>query len=795
MTERLGESSISNSQAARENLPRQLTTFIGREREVNAVRTILQRPEVRLVTLTGTGGVGKSRLGLKIAAELLDDFADGVYFVSLASISDPDLVIPTIAETLGIREVGDRILRDLLKAYLHDKSMLLLLDNFEQVLIASVQVADLLAACPYLKVIVTSRAVLHVQGEQESPVPPLTVPDPKYKLDLKTLSQYESVALFLLRAQAALPDFQMNETNAAIIAKVCMQLEGLPLAIELAAARIKLLPPQALLTRLEHRLHVLTGGARGVPARQQTLRDTIAWSYHLLDKQEQRLFRRISVFVGGCTLDAVETVCYETQQEALSTLDEVASLIDKSLLDQVASEGEARLMMLETIREYGLECLHESAEAEKIQNAHARYFLSMAEELESQYFSAQATAVLDQLEREFENLRAALTWLTESGEKELALRLAVALWWFWYARGHLSEGRQWFEQLLRSSDGVAAPLLAKALNVVGWFTYQQGDYEHAKNWLNEGLSISRQLEDKKNMGVSLHRLSLVAWREEDYLALQIFSEEALTIFRELGDKEGIADTLLLLSEIYFQRDDYDNTYSMVEQAIALFKELGDQWAISYSLIELADVVFMQGDAMKARKLTEESLSISIELGYMGVIAFGLEHLAEISAAMGEPMRAAQLWGVEEALRDGEIASGSFLPNMPSIKHESYARSIADVRGRLGEKAFAIAWEEGRAMTPTQALEAQKSMSISTATPSEPSPAPPANERSGALDELTVREVEVLRLVARGLTNEKVGEQLIISSRTVNSHLTSIYAKIGVSSRSAATRYAIERKLV
>ena len=319
--------------------------------------------------------------------------------------------------------------------------------------------------------------------------------------------------------------------------------------------------------------------------------------------------------------------------------------------------------------------------------------------------------------------------------------------------------------------------------------------QHAKNWLNEGLSISRQLEDKKNIGVSLHRLSLVAWREEDYLALQIFSEEALTIFRELGDKEGIADTLLVLSEIYFQRDDYVSTYSMVEQAMALFKELGDQWAISYSLIELADVVFMQGDAMKARKLTEESLSISIELGYMGVIAFGLEHLAEISAAMGEPMRAAQLWGVEEALRDGEIASGSFLPNMPSIKHESYARSIADVRGRLGEKAFAIAWEEGRAMTPTQALEAQKSMSISTATPSEPSPASPANERSGALDELTVREVEVLRLVARGLTNEQVAEQLIISSRTVNSHLTSIYAKIGVSSRSAATRYAIEHKLV
>jgi predicted ATPase/DNA-binding CsgD family transcriptional regulator len=795
MTESLGELSISNSQAARENLPKQLTTFIGREREIHAVCTILQRPEVRLVTLTGTGGVGKTRLGLKIAAELLDEFTDGVYFVSLAAISDPYLVIPTIAETLGIREVGDRILLDLLKAYLHDKSMLLLLDNFEQVITASVPVADLLAACSYLKMVVTSRAVLHVLGEQEFPVPPLTVPDPKHLPDLVALSQYEAVTLFLQRVNAALPDFQLNETNGAIIAKVCMQLEGLPLAIELAAARIKLLPPQALLTRLEHRLRVLTGGSRDVPARQQTLRNTIAWSYHLLDKHEQRLFRRLSVFVGGCTLDAVETVCYETQQEALSTLDDIASLIDKSLLEQVATEGEARLMMLETIREYGLECLHETGEAEHIQNAHARYFLQMVEELEPHYFSARATAVLDQLESEFENLRAALTWLAESGEKELAFRLAVASWWFWYARGHLSEGRQWFAQLLRSSEGIAAHLRAKALNDVGWFAYQQDDYAHAKNWLNQGLSISRQLEDKKNMGVSLHRLGLVARREENYLALQTFTEEALNIFRELGDKEGIADSLLLLSETYYEHDDYVNTYSLVEQAMAIFKELGDQWAIAYSLIGLADVVFMQGDATKARELAEESLSISIELGYMRVIAYGLEHLAEISAAMGEPMRAAQLWGAEEALRDGEIASGSFLPNMPYIKHESYTRSMAAVRSHLGEKAFAIAWAEGRAMTPAQVLAAQQSIFTYTTTPSELSPLPRMNAQSASLDELTVREVEVLRLVARGLTNDQVAEQLTISPRTVNSHLTSIYAKIDVSNRSAATRYAIEHKLV
>jgi Protein kinase domain/NB-ARC domain len=303
--------------ASTHNLPAQLTTLIGREREVAVVRALLRRPEVRLVTLTGAGGVGKTRLGLQVAAAVLDEFPEGVFFVSLAPLSDPSLVVPTIAEVLGIREIGDRILLDLLKAYLQEKCLLLLLDNFEQVLAASVQVADLLVACPQLKVLVTSRAVLHVRGEQEFVVPPLAVPDPKHLPDLEALSQYESVALFLQRAQAAMPDFQMTDANAAAIAEMCIRLDGLPLAIELAAVRSKLLPPQALLTRLEHRLHVLTGGARDVPVRQQTLRNTIAWSYQLLETQEQRLFRRLSVFVGGCTLEAVEAVCYETQQESL----------------------------------------------------------------------------------------------------------------------------------------------------------------------------------------------------------------------------------------------------------------------------------------------------------------------------------------------------------------------------------------------------------------------------------------------------------------------------------------------
>ncbi len=792
MTEHLRDQSISNWQVVRENLPAQLTTFIGREKEVSAVSALLRRPEVRLVTLTGTGGVGKTRLGLQVAAEVLDDFTEEVFFVSLAPISDPSLVIPTITEVLGIREIGDRILLDLLKAYLQEKHLLLLLDNFEQVMGAAVQVTDLLAACPQLKMLVTSRAVLHVRGEQEFTVPPLAIPDPKHLPDLMVLSQYEAVALFLQRVQAVMPDFHMTDANAAAIAEICIRLDGLPLAIELAAVRVKLLPPQALLTRLVHRLHLLTGGARDVPVRQQTLRNTIAWSYQLLDTHEQRLFRRLSVFVGGCTLEAVEAVCYELQEEALSALGEIASLLDKSLLQQVAQEGEARLLLLETIREYGLECLRESGETQLIQSSHSRYYLSLAEELEPQYFGAQATAVLDQLEGEHENLRAALTWLAESGEKELALRLAGALWWFWFARSHLSEGWHWFELLLSSSEGVAASVRAKALIDVGWFANQQQDYAHAKTWLNEGLRLSRQFGDKQQTGCALFRLGLVAWNETDFAATQALAEEALTMFNDVCDKYGIADTLILLSFSDMERGEYARARDLAEQALSLFRELGYQWSIAYTLRGLARVTLLQGDAVTARKLTEESLALSIESGYMGGITFGLEHLAEISAALGEPVRAAQLGGTEEALRDGVIAIGSFMPNLPSIQRERYNRSMAAVHNLLGEKAFATAWAEGRAMTPAQALAALESEVIPyTFTPSGQSSTPPAKSPPTFPDGLTAREVEVLRLVAQGLTDVQIADHLIISPRTVNSHLTSIYGKIQVSSRAAATRYAIE----
>jgi predicted ATPase/class 3 adenylate cyclase len=480
------------------NLPIQPTPFIGREKEVTAVRQHLLREGVRLLTLTGPGGVGKTRLGLHVAAEVAERFKDGTWFVSLAAVSGPELVLPTIAQTLGLQEEGDRSLLDQLQVTLHEKQVLLLLDNFEQVASAAMQVADLLGACPQLKVLVTSREALHVRAEREFPVPALALPDLKHLPDLATLSQYEAVALFIERAQAVKPDFQVTNANAPAVAEICARLDGLPLAIELAAARVKLFPPQDLLTRLGQRLPLLTSSLRDVPARQQTLRKTIQWSYDLLAPQEQHLFRRVSVFAGGCTLQAIEALSASLGSASTSVLDDVASLIDKNLLQQTAQEGEdVRLTMLETIREYGLEALETSRETEMARQAHAAYYLAMAGEAAQRFKNSQQAEWLERLEREHDNLRSTLWWTLEPAQAEsrleMALRLGDAMSEFWWVRGYLSEGGTFYEQLVTSSEGVAASMRARVLYVAADFANGRGDYHRAEKLCQESLVLYRVL--------------------------------------------------------------------------------------------------------------------------------------------------------------------------------------------------------------------------------------------------------------------------------------------------------------
>lgn len=637
-----------------DTLPIPPTALVGREEEVAQISQLLRREDVRLVTLSGPGGTGKSRLAIQVAAGLRDRFIGGVFFVPLAPISEPLLVLPTIAQKLGIRDGMGQTLVARLMEKLQQRPILLLLDNFEQVAEAAGQVADLLASCPPLKVLVTSREVLHVRAEHEFAVPPLALPDPARLPGLEDLARCSAIALFVQRVQAVKPDFRLTTTNAREIAEICVRLDGLPLAIELAAARMKLLSPQALLARMGQLLTLLTSGARDAPVRQQTLRNTISWSYHLLSAQEQRLFRWLSVFVGGCTLQAAEAVCAKTGNE----IDDIASLVDKSLLrstEQTEEESqEPRLLMLETIREYGQELLisskevGEAGEASAARQVHADYFLSLAEEAASELDGPLLTGWLNRLEQEHNNLRAALHWFLEAGQAVMALRLGSALERFWVVRGYRNEGLTFLERALGGSAGAVPSVRARALLVAARLSFMQSNYHRGKALAQESLAIFRELGDKRGIALSLNRLGIAAWRQADFPTARILMEEDLALYRELGNPDRIAWSLFALGLVNIKQGEYSRASTSLEEGLALFRKLDNKRGIAASLTQMATALFVsKGDQTLVYPLLSQGLSLDREVGDKEGMAVSSLLLGLVALKQGD-VATARTW-MEEGL--------------------------------------------------------------------------------------------------------------------------------------------------
>ncbi|MBI1744576.1 tetratricopeptide repeat protein [Candidatus Acetothermia bacterium] len=709
------------------NLPVQVTSFVGRERELIEVKDRLKATHV--LTLTGLGGTGKTRLSLQAAADLIDDFSYGVWFIELAPLSDPALVPQAIATALGLREEAKRPLMETLIDHLREKQSLLVLDNCEHLIEACARLADsLIRVSPELKILASSRKPLRIVGETTYPVPTLPSPNPQQLPSLESLSNYEAVRLFRDRAVAVAPTFQVTQQNALAVTQICHRLDGLPLALELAAARVKIMTVEKIAERLDDRFRLLTGGSRTALPRQQTLQALIDWSYDLLSESERVLWRRLSIFAGGWTLEAAEMVCVGESIAEYDVLDLLTQLVDKSLVIMEEKSGEGRYRLLETVRQYGYEKLVKAVEVKLIRDRHLDFFLKFAEEAEPKLQGAEQKLWLNRLETEHDNLRAVLAWSVESSEKaETGLQLAGVLWRFWEVRGHFTEGRRWLEEALTRTPARTAAR-AKALNGGGNLALDQGDYIAARLLYQESLAIQRELENKGGIAASLHNLGNVAYMQGnftearslyeeslaikrelgdqrgiaysfgnlggvahdqgDYIAARSFHLESLAIKRNLGDKRGIAASINNLGEVARAQGDYTEARSLYEESLAIKRELGDKRGITFSLNNLGNVAYAQGDYVSARAFYQESLSIQRELVDKQRIAESLEGLAGVDCAEGQFERATQLLGAVESLRKG-IGTP-----LSSLERTEYERTVAAARAARGEEAFAKAWAKG-----------------------------------------------------------------------------------------------------
>jgi predicted ATPase/DNA-binding CsgD family transcriptional regulator len=781
----VGEASPAPStQHPPNNLPAARSSFVGREREVPEVGRVLGT--TRLLVLTGAGGTGKTRLALEVARDLLGAYPDGAWIAELAGLSEGALVAQAVSRALGVREQPGQPLIGTLAEALRDKEMLLVLDNCEHLVEAAAELVDaLLNSCPTLRVLATSREALGVEGEARWPVPPLSVPDAQSPPTVEELEGSEAARLFAERASQRRPGFALGPENAQAVAQICRKLDGIPLAIELAAARVGTLSAEQISERLEDSLKLLTGGGRVRMPRQQSLRGALDWSHGLLSEPERVLFRRLSVFAGGWTLEAAETVVSGEGVGEGDVLDLLSGLVDKSLVVAAEAPGEsgAHYRMLEPVRQYALEKLEASGEAQEAMRRHAAFFVDLAERARPELRAERQVEWLDTLERENGNLRAALAW-SIANDVELAARLGWALWPFWNIRNGHREGQGWMEPVLDRKEELPSPLRARALIAAGSMAYGQGADEVVKRCAQELMELSRSEGlDPHAEAYARAGFGLVATARGDFEAANRHLEASLSIFHAAGEEGMAAQVQTWLSTVLLRQGDHERAEPGFEEGLALSRRIGDRLAMCQALFNLAQLALSRSDYGLAARRFAEGIVPAEEMGDHVSVALFLEGLAVVAGTRGHDERSTRLFGAAEVIIEalGARRYKDYQPNSPL-----YERTLAAVRLRLGEEAFEEGRAEGRAMTSEEAVEYALSQEEEKASPTTSAPDYPAG--------LTKREVEVLKLVAQGMSNPQVAERLFLSPRTISTHLTSIYHKLGVASRAAAVRFASKHYL-
>jgi non-specific serine/threonine protein kinase len=771
-------------------LPIPLTPLVGREECVAAAADLLLDAGVRLVTLTGPGGIGKTRLAIAAAERVEAAFPDGVWFAALAPIADPSLVASAIGQAVGVREAGADLLADRIQAVLRDGRHLLVIDNFEHVLDAAPLVANLLGACPGLTVLSTSRVRLRISGEHEHAVPPLGLVAIDGPIPVDAVAEAAAVRLFVARAQAVRADFALTAENASTVVAICRRVDGLPLAIELAAARIKVLPALALLERLDRRMLVLTDGNRDQPPRLRAMRDAIEWSYDLLTPEEQRLFRRLSVFAGGFTLEAAGAVVRGASDAGGDLFAHIATLVEANLLrlDTGVDEQEPRYTMLETIRDFGLEQLAESGEEAVVRDAHAAWCMDLAEEAEQIWFTDVQRRYAERLDIEHDNLRAALTWLDQSQNTEAGVRLAAWLSWFWFNRNHFTEGRGWLERALVWSSGTRTIERVRVLKQAASFSRFQGDLAQARIWAEESVAMADEIGDAADMYTPLSELGAVVGFAGDLDRSRQYMEAALAKYRALSATVPnaaplAAQMLTNIAWIDIRQGDLEGARHRANESLGLQRAFGFAIGVSDCLFHLALIAYEAGERAECAALCRESLQLGWAERMLQRVALPIDRLAILSSDVGYDEPAVRLFGAAERLheriglvRDVILLSGR-------------ERALSGVLGRLGEEGFAAAWEAGRALPVEEAVaEAERAADALIAS------SPSRRDDDAGLAGLTPREREVLRLLVAGQTDREIAAVLFVSPRTVGTHVSHILAKLEVETRRSARAYALQHGL-